>query len=336
MSLTYKQSGVNIGAGEDLVNWLKSEKTPRPHEEKIVSGVGGFAALFKASFSDMKSPCLVSSTDGVGTKLKLATDFNQTAGVAQDLVAMCVNDLLCSGADPLFFLDYYACGKLDIEAAKIFLSSLKKACLLADCALIGGETAEMPGMYQNKDFDCAGFCVGVVDQDLAWGPHKIQYGDRLLGVSSSGFHSNGYSLIREIFKDDLLKWKDELLMPTEIYVKLVQKMKLEKLNIHGAAHITGGGINNLTRILPKNSFIDLKLWKIPSIFLEAQSRAGLTVKELLETFNCGVGFVFSVDEKDFTPAQKIVDSYGYKSFDLGCIKKDLLESSNTEQIRGIN
>ena len=204
MSMDYKQAGVDVAAGDALVDWLKSTNPKKfPHQDKIVSGIGGFAALFRADFSKMKEPCLVSCTDGVGTKVKLAAEFGRYREVAQDLVAMCVNDMVCCGAQPLFFLDYYATGKLQLDAAKDFLSGVRDACHESDCALIGGETAEMPGVYHEKDFDCAGFAVGVVDKPEALGPHRVKVGDRLLGLASSGFHSNGYSLLRKVFAEDL-------------------------------------------------------------------------------------------------------------------------------------
>ena len=226
--MDYKSSGVDVEAGDSLVDWLieDEKKYPTPHADKIISGIGGFASLFRADFSKMKKPCLVTCTDGVGTKVKLASEFNRYEGIGQDLVAMCVNDLICTGGDPLLFLDYYASGKLNLENAQSFLRSVRKACFDSDCALIGGETAEMPGVYHDNDFDCAGFAVGVVDEEKSLGSRLVKKGDQVLGVASSGFHSNGYSLLRQVFAQDKEKWLDTLLTPTALYVKLFKTDKL--------------------------------------------------------------------------------------------------------------
>ncbi|MGE0634482.1 MAG: phosphoribosylformylglycinamidine cyclo-ligase, partial [Pseudobdellovibrionaceae bacterium] len=289
--IDYRKSGVDQERGDALVEWLKSSGPKTfPHQKQIVSGIGGFAALFRAPFQGMKSPCIVSSTDGVGTKVKLATHFQKFDTVGQDLVGMCVTDLICCGATPLFFLDYYATGKLNLPEAKSFLGGLRDACHISGCALIGGETAEMPGVYQNGDFDCAGFAIGVVDEPEALGPHLVQEGDCVIGVSSSGFHSNGYSLLRRIFADDMDKWRDLLLTPTALYAPLMKALLEDpsvKPNVRAAAHITGGGIENVPRILPENTAWKMKLWKLPDPFVEAQKRAGLTEDSLYETFNCG-------------------------------------------------
>lgn len=321
----YKEAGVDVQAGDALVDWLvesnKKNSYKEPHKDKIVSGIGGFAALFRAQFKGMKSPCLVSSTDGVGTKVKIAAEFGRYEGIGQDLVAMCVNDLACVGAEPLFFLDYYATGKLDLAAAKVFLASVRRACAESGCVLIGGETAEMPGVYTGKDFDCAGFAVGVVDESKALGAHKVQIGDSLIGVESSGFHSNGYSLLRRLFESDLNKWADVLLRPTHLYAPLVLKVLAQSKDLHAVAHVTGGGLDNLLRILPKGTALDLKPWAVPEIFLEVKKRGQLEWSELLRTLNCGIGLVLMVNKKSVQSIHKIVNSSGFKTFDLGHVVK---------------
>ena len=206
MSAHYKKAGVDNEAGDALIDWLQADRSEVPHKNRIVEGIGGFASLFRIDFPEMKKPCLITCTDGVGTKVKLAAHFERYEGIGQDLVGMCVNDLICTGGRPLLFLDYYATGKLDLKAAQSFLLGLKKACHEADCALVGGETAEMPGVYQEKDFDVAGFAVGIVDEDQRLGPQRVREGDAVIGVSSSGFHSNGYSLLRKVFAEDLALW----------------------------------------------------------------------------------------------------------------------------------
>ena len=315
----YKASGVDVEAGDALVDWLQEEDSQksRPHANQIVAGIGGFASLFRASFQNYKKPCLVTCTDGVGTKVLLASHFQDFSGVGQDLVGMCVNDLICTGGDPLLFLDYYAVGKLDLGSAKAFLKSVKKACDESDCALVGGETAEMPGVYKPGDFDCAGFAVGVVDEDLAWGASKVKTKDRVLGISSSGFHSNGYSLLRKVFEKDLVDWKDILLTPTRLYVKLVQKLRAEKIAIHAASHITGGGIENIPRVLPANWTWHQKDWKWTEPFLEVKKRSGMSHDEMLKTLNCGVGFVLILPETEFDRASRIIQQFGFESYDLG-------------------
>ncbi|RYZ64506.1 MAG: phosphoribosylformylglycinamidine cyclo-ligase, partial [Proteobacteria bacterium] len=227
--IDYKASGVDVEAGDELVEWLKESgsKTRSPHADRLVSGIGGFAAMFRIGFPEMKKPCLVSSTDGVGTKIKLAAQFKMYEGVGQDLVAMCINDLVCCGAQPLFFLDYYATGKLELEAAKSFLTGVRNACHASGAALIGGETAEMPGVYHGDDFDAAGFSVGIVDEEKALGRHRVSVGDHVIGVSSSGFHSNGYSLLRKVFEGDLEEWREILMTPTHLYASLVLELAKE-------------------------------------------------------------------------------------------------------------
>ena len=262
-SLSYKDAGVDIDAGEALVSRIKSvaKATSRP---EVMGGLGGFGALCRIP-AGYKSPLLVSGTDGVGTKLKLALQLNRHETIGQDLVAMCVNDLLVCGAEPLFFLDYYATGKLDVDTAATVISGIGDGCQLANCALIGGETAEMPGMYQDEDYDLAGFCVGVVEESEVITGDNVQQGDVLIALASSGAHSNGYSLIRKVIEvtgTDVASEKlgerslaDALMAPTRIYVKSVNALQksLGNANIHAMAHITGGGLTeNLPRVLPEN------------------------------------------------------------------------------------
>ncbi len=299
MAVDYKKSGVDVQAGDELVDWLKKNPAKTNiNNPNLVSGIGGFASLFKADFKDMESPCLVSCTDGVGTKIKLAVHFNRYQEVAQDLVAMCVNDMICAGARPLFFLDYFSCGRLDLAQAKDFLTGVRKACEQSDCALIGGETAEMPGVYQGGDFDCAGFSVGVVDQPKAKGKHLVQDGDVLVALPSSGFHSNGFSLLRKLFAEDLDQWESTLMVPTALYVKPIMELLGSPLaeGLHSLAHITGGGINNLARVVPQHSEVNIQPWSIPEPFLEVKKRSGLSYKGLLETLNCGLGLVLMVSK----------------------------------------
>jgi phosphoribosylformylglycinamidine cyclo-ligase len=319
VTINYGESGVNVEAGDALVDWLQSESKPQPHQNRIVSGIGGFASLFRADFPEMKKPCLVTCTDGVGTKVKLASQFGRFEEVAQDCVAMCVNDLICTGGKPLLFLDYYATGKLDLSAARGFLQGIKKACEESLCALVGGETAEMPGVYSENDFDCAGFAVGVVDEDKALGAKRVQKGDRLLGISSSGFHSNGYSLLRKVFAADLEQWKEVLLKPTALYVKLVLET-LQACEVHAAAHITGGGVENIPRVLPDNLKWRKKDWEFPAIFKEVQKRTQMSDDEMRKTLNCGIGFVLILPEISYEKADLLAKKYGHITYDLGVLE----------------
>lgn len=330
--IDYKKSGVDIQAGDDLVSWLQNppnnaqnsnpifSKSDVPdYKKRVISGIGGFAALFDGRFQDMTHPVLVSCTDGVGTKVKLASYFNDFSGVGQDLVAMCANDLICTGGTPLFFLDYYAVGKLDLNAAQSFLTSVKQACEKAHLVLIGGETAEMPGVYQVGDFDCAGFSVGVVDKEKMWGPHLVQEGDAIIGIESSGYHSNGYSLIRKVFEGEYDKYRQWLLEPTKLYVEAAIVLKSE-FEVHAMAHMTGGGIENLPRVMPENVKAVLKKWDMPECFVEVQNRAGITDQEMRETFNCGIGLMVIMKVDQAEAAQQRLSEIGYTSHILGRIK----------------
>lgn len=330
MTMDYKSSGVDIEKGDALVSWLQdSDSAPAPHADKIISGIGGFASVFQMKFPEISDPCLVSATDGVGTKLKLAIALDDYSGLGQDLVAMCVNDLICTGARPLFFLDYFATGKLDLDQAQPFLKGLRQACHQAGCALMGGETAEMPGVYQGRDFDCAGFAVGIVDRKQMIDPSRVQEGDRVLGLSSSGFHSNGYSLLRKLFADDASLFGEALLKPTTLYTGPILSGLYEKsLPVHALAHITGGGISNIQRVLPKVSGDDSKTkntgkgirfrpWEFSPLVREVQNRSGLSRSEMLKTFNCGMGMMMIVSPDQVQPWLDHLKTQGQPALELG-------------------
>ncbi len=330
--IDYKKSGVDIQAGDQLVSWLQDQQ----HETKmnknfkgdsdipdlksrVFSGIGGFAALFDGRFPQMSKPLLISCTDGVGTKVKLASYFEDYSTIGQDLVGMCVNDLICTGGTPLFFLDYFAVGKLKIEAAQSFLSSVKASCEKSHLVLIGGETAEMPGVYQENDFDCAGFSVGVVDQDKMWGAHRVQAGDVVLGLTSSGFHSNGYSLIRKIFEGQYEKYRTWLMEPTRLYVEATMSLKNE-VGVKACAHITGGGIENLPRVLPINLKAQIKKWELPDCFKEVQARAQMSDQSMRETFNCGIGLILIISKDSLESVQQKLVLQKFETIVLGVVE----------------
>jgi phosphoribosylformylglycinamidine cyclo-ligase len=339
--IDYKKSGVDIQAGDDLVSWLQEENAVTPSEKnlqkksnlsplrvksdipdfksRVFSGIGGFAALFDGRFQHMTKPLLISCTDGVGTKVKLASYFNDFSTVGQDLVGMCVNDLICTGGTPLFFLDYYAVGKLKMESAQSFLTGVKQACEKSHLALIGGETAEMPGVYQVDDFDCAGFSVGVVDQDKMWGAHKVEAGDLLIGLKSSGFHSNGYSLIRKIFEGEYEKYRQWLMEPTRLYVEATLSLK-DDAGIKAAAHMTGGGIENLPRVMPDQLKALVKKWELPDCFKEVQARAKLSDADMRTTFNCGIGLMLIISPTSLANVKQKLTELNYEFFELGEIQ----------------
>lgn len=319
-SISYKDAGVDIDAGTDLVNAIKpiAKATARP---EVSASLGGFGALFELPMDKYKNPVLVSGTDGVGTKLRLAIDSGKHDQVGIDLVAMCVNDLIVQGAEPLFFLDYYATGQLDIDVATDVVKGIGEGCLQSGCALIGGETAEMPGMYPKGDYDLAGFCVGIVEKaDLIDGT-KVKTGDVMLGLGASGPHSNGYSLIRKIIEVsgvDLQKdidgqpLIDALMEPTRIYVKpLLELMK--SVDIHAVSHITGGGLlENLPRVMPENTMakIDTNSWKRPAVFDWIQENGNVEYEEMHRTLNCGIGLVIVVDKADQQKATDLLTAAG--------------------------
>lgn len=300
-SLSYRDAGVDIDEGDALIDDIGAEvaSTRRPG---VLGGLGGFGAMFELPPGSYRHPVLVSGTDGVGTKLKLAIQLREYSGVGIDLVGMCVNDVLVQGAEPLFFLDYYATGKLDRRAAGGVIKGIAEGCRQAGCALIGGETAEMPGMYALGDFDLAGFCVGVVEKDEILDGSKVKAGDVVIGLASSGPHSNGYSLIRKIIEvgnHDLAQAFDGstlgqvLLAPTRIYVKPLLAL-LKQSSIHALAHITGGGLlENIPRVLPAGTAVQLtrKAWQRPAIFDWLQTEGGISDIEMHRTFNCGIGMI---------------------------------------------
>lgn len=307
--LTYKDAGVDITAGESLVEKIKpfAARTKRP---ELMAGIGGFAALFELPMDRYKQPVLVSATDGVGTKLKLAFNIGDHATIGIDLVAMCVNDLIVCGAEPLFFLDYYATSKLDVSVAANVIEGISKGCVLAGAALVGGETAEMPGIYQPKEYDLAGFCVGVVEKNqIIDGKKLVKPGDKLISLASSGPHSNGYSLIRYIIDQNNIDLKAPfadttlgaaLLCPTRIYVKSILNL-LKHVKPHALAHITGGGLTeNIPRVLPPytRAVITQTNITLPPIFTWLQEQGQIATHEMYRTFNCGIGMVICVADED--------------------------------------
>ncbi len=329
-SLSYRDAGVDIDAGAELVERIKplAAATARPG---VVSGLGGFGALFELPLANYREPVLVSGTDGVGTKLRLAIELGRHETIGIDLVAMCANDILVSGAEPLFFLDYYATGRLELEVATAVIAGIARGCELAGCALTGGETAEMPGLYAAGDYDLAGFCVGIAEKSELILPERVRPGDVLLGLASSGPHSNGYSLIRKVIEvsgADLSEPLDgaslgeRLLAPTRIYVRSVLPLT-RALRVHGLAHITGGGITeNLPRILPEgtHAVIDLASWRRPAVFDWIQTQGGVTEGEMLRTFNCGVGMIVAVAAEDQEAALDQLTQAGEQVWVIGQIE----------------
>lgn len=327
-SLSYRDAGVDIDRGNALVRRIGpvARSTLRP---EVLSEIGGFGGLCEIP-AGYRHPVLVAATDGVGTKLKLASECGRHDGVGIDLVAMCVNDLIVCGAEPLFFLDYYATGKLGLEVAETVIGGIAGGCREAGCALIGGETAEMPGMYGGGDYDLAGFAVGVVERDGIISPERVAAGDRLIGLASSGPHSNGYSLIRRIVEvsgADLAapfaggSLGGALLAPTRIYVRAVAAMAV-KLRLHGLAHITGGGISeNLPRMLPEGMTARLEAgsWPEPEIFHWLQRRGNVARGEMLRTFNCGLGMIVCLAREDEADALAILREAGEEAFAIGTV-----------------
>ncbi len=329
--LTYRQAGVDIDAGNELVDKIK-KIVPLTHRSGVMGGIGGFGGCFDLSaLKAYRHPILVSSTDGVGTKLRLAIEMNQHDTIGIDLVAMCANDLVVMGAEPLFFLDYYATGKLEVEVAASVISGIAQGCKQANCALIGGETAEMPGMYQAKDYDLAGFCVGIAEKEDIIDGSTIKQDDVLIALASSGPHSNGYSLIRHIINTKNISLSttldnkpliENLLTPTRIYVKSLLALTKEKL-LKGAAHITGGGfIDNIPRILSDDlsAFIDCDSWKMPAVFHWLQEMGQLSTFELRRTLNCVVGMVVCVQKENAQKALNILREQGESAWIIGHIK----------------
>ena len=327
--LSYRDAGVDIDAGERLVDNIKS-LAGRTSREGVLAGVGGFGALFEIP-ARYRQPVLVTGTDGVGTKLKLASAVGKHDTIGIDLVAMSVNDILVQGAEPLFFLDYFSCGKLDVEVASSVVSGIARGCELAQCALIGGETAEMPGMYADGDYDLAGFAVGAVEKSAIIDGRSIRAGDAVLGIASSGPHSNGYSLIRRIVERcgaDLQSGfgtttlGEVLLEPTRIYVRSIMAA-LERSRIKGMAHITGGGLlENVPRILPENVVAQLErdAWPRMPVFDWLQEQGNVDEREMLRVFNCGIGMVVITDESDAVGLAAVLTEHGESVYRLGTIR----------------
>ena len=329
-SLSYKDAGVDINAGNALVERIKPE-VKRTTRAEVIGGLGGFGALC-AIPSKYKEPILVSGTDGVGTKLRLAIDLKKHDTIGIDLVAMCVNDLVVQGAEPLFFLDYYATGKLDVDVAADVVKGIADGCVQSGCALVGGETAEMPGMYHVGDYDLAGFCVGVVEKSEIIDGSRVKNGDALIALESSGPHSNGYSLIRKVIDvagvnpaTELLDNKplsEHVLAPTKIYVKSVLAL-IKQADVHAIAHLTGGGFwENIPRVLPKNTkaVIDEKSWKWPSVFNWLQEKGNIDTYEMYRTFNCGVGMVIALPQEQVETALAILKQAGENAWLIGHIE----------------
>ena len=329
-SLSYKDAGVDINAGNALVERIKPE-VKRTTRAEVIGGLGGFGALC-AIPSKYKEPVLVSGTDGVGTKLRLAIDLKKHDTIGIDLVAMCVNDLVVQGAEPLFFLDYYATGKLDVDVAADVVKGIADGCVQSGCALVGGETAEMPGMYHAGDYDLAGFCVGVVEKSEIIDGSRVKNGDALIALGSSGPHSNGYSLVRKVIDvacvnptTELLDNKplsEHVLAPTKIYVKSVLAL-IKQADVHAIAHLTGGGFwENIPRVLPKNTkaVIDEKSWKWPSVFNWLQEKGNIDTYEMYRTFNCGVGMVIALPQEQVETALAILKQAGENAWLIGHIE----------------
>ncbi len=332
-TLTYRDAGVDIDAGNTLVERIKpaAARTRRP---EVMAGLGGFGALFELPPDKYRHPVLVSGTDGVGTKLRLAIDSGRHQTIGIDLVGMCVNDVIVQGAEPLFFLDYYATARLDVDVATDVVNGIARGCELAGCALIGGETAELPGMYHGEDYDLAGFCVGAVEKERIIDGSRVQDGDVVIGLASSGPHSNGYSLIRRVLEHSgsaldapfaggtLL---DELLAPTRIYVRPILEL-IARFDVHALAHITGGGlVENLPRVLPTGlgARLEAANWELPEIFEWLRSEGNIAWDELYRTFNCGIGMTICLAEADADAAIAVLVDAGEKAFVIGRITRDV-------------
>jgi phosphoribosylformylglycinamidine cyclo-ligase len=334
MSDAYRQAGVNIDAGNEAVERMKKhvKKTFRP---EVLTGLGGFGALFKPDLAGMEEPVFVSGTDGVGTKLKIAISMDKHDTIGIDAVAMCVNDVIVQGAEPLFFLDYLACGKIIPEKIEAIVKGIANGCLQAGCSLIGGETAEMPGMYHDDEYDIAGFTVGMVDQKNVIDGSKVKDGQVLIGLASSGVHSNGFSLVRKVLLEDanlsLGDYVDELgaelgsvlLEPTKIYVKSVLST-VRRFHVTGLVHVTGGGFyDNIPRILPTGLQAEIRdgSWKVPPIFPLIQDVGKISDYDMLRTFNMGIGMILVVDSTDSRDILDHLQSLGEEAYEIGTVQK---------------
>jgi len=340
--LSYRDAGVDIDAGDALVERIKpyAKRTTRP---EVMGGLGGFGALFRVPLDRYREPVLVSGTDGVGTKLKLAMQLHKHDTIGIDLVAMCVNDLVVQGAEPLFFLDYFATGHLDVDTAADVIKGIAAGCEQAGCALIGGETAEMPGMYHGGDYDLAGFAVGVVEKSRIIDGSKVKAGDALIGLASSGPHSNGYSLVRKVIEVSNAYLGEEfhgktlgetLLAPTRIYIKPLLQL-FAAVDVHALAHITGGGLlENIPRVLPDNcrAVLDGNSWRRPPVFDWLQQKGNIAEREMHRVFNCGVGMVIAVAQEDLTRSLELLRDAGEDAWHLGAI--DAATGGEQVEIRG--
>lgn len=330
----YKQAGVDVDAGNALVEAIKPAAAASARKG-VMAGLGGFGAFFDPKAAGFKDPILVATTDGVGTKLKIAIETGRHEGIGQDLVAMCVNDLVVQGAEPLFFLDYFATGKLDVTHAATIVNGIAKACQDSGCALIGGETAEMPGMYAKGDYDLGGFAVGAVERGQQITGAGIEVGDTVLGLASSGVHSNGYSLVRKIIADSGLAFDapapfdsgrslaDVLLTPTKLYVQPLIKAIKAGASIKGMAHITGGGLlENIPRVLPDGLGVrlDASKWPLPAVFRWMADAGGLDAHDLARTFNCGIGMVVIVKAADAASIAKTLTDMGETVYAIGSVE----------------
>jgi len=319
-SLTYKDSGVDITKGNQLIEKIKpiAKSTLR---QGVLAGLGGFGAMFEIPIDRYKNPVLISGTDGVGTKLMVAEMLNKHNTIGIDLVAMCVNDLIVQGAEPLFFLDYYATGSLNEEVATSVISGIGEGCIQSGCALIGGETAEMPGMYKGEEYDLAGFCVGIVEKNKIIDGSKVSAGDQLIALGSSGPHSNGYSLIRKVLEKSKPSSSqlNSLIEPTKIYVKSILSL-IQNLPVHAISHITGGGLlENIPRVLPKHlaANLDQNSWELPQIFKWLQAEGNIDTMEMYRVLNCGVGMVVIVPKALSGEAINILKSCGENAWLIG-------------------
>ncbi|MDO3384556.1 phosphoribosylformylglycinamidine cyclo-ligase [Gilvimarinus sp. SDUM040013] len=342
-SLSYKDAGVDIDAGNDLVERIKgvAKRTRRP---EVMAGLGGFGALCEIP-EGYRQPVLVSGTDGVGTKLRLAMDLGKHDTIGIDLVGMCVNDLVVAGAEPLFFLDYYATGKLNVDVAADVVTGIGEGCAQSGCALVGGETAEMPGMYEGEDYDLAGFCVGVVEKSEIIDGSKVAAGDVLIGLTSSGPHSNGYSLIRKIIEVSGADLNQDcggeslaqaLMAPTRIYVKPLLAL-IKALPVHALSHITGGGLlENIPRVLPDNAkaVIDTTAWQLPPVFQWLQQAGNVDAREMYRTFNCGVGMILAVPADQADAAIELLTNAGETALKVGVIS-DAADGEEQVELQGI-
>jgi phosphoribosylformylglycinamidine cyclo-ligase len=328
--VTYRDAGVDIDAGDELVERIKP-RVKRSMRPEVLGGIGGFGALVEVPLDRYRKPVLVSGTDGVGTKLRLAIDTQRHDGVGIDLVAMCVNDVVVQGAEPLFFLDYYASGKLDVNVGERVIAGIVEGCVQAGCALVGGETAEMPGMYHGADYDLAGFCVGVVEKDAIIDGSKTRAGDVVLGLPSSGPHSNGFSLIRKILQlssadlqADLqgVSLIDRLMAPTRIYVKPLLKL-MREVPLHGLSHITGGGLlDNIPRVLPDGLEVVLErsAWRREAVFDWLQQQGKIANTEMYRVFNCGIGMTIHLSANDAQRAIGILQAAGQEALVIGEVR----------------